>query len=47
MLVDESLLRLPDLYFEAGGHEDLLHVTGRAFGMLARDSLHGRISAPN
>jgi Ala-tRNA(Pro) deacylase len=47
MLVDESLLRLPDLYFEAGGHEDLLHVTGRAFGMLARDSLHGRISAPH
>jgi len=47
MLVDESLLRLPDLYFEGGGHEDLVHVTDRAFGMLAHDAAHGRISELN
>ena len=47
MLIDESLLRLPDLYFEAGDHEDLVHVTSRAFEMLARDARHGRISRPH
>ena len=47
MLVDESLLRLPDLYFEAGGHEDLVHVTDRAFGMLTRNAVHGKISELN
>jgi Ala-tRNA(Pro) deacylase len=44
MLIDESLMRLPDLYFEAGGHEDLVHVSDRAFGMLAGNALRGRIS---
>lgn len=47
MVVDESLLRLPDLYFEAGGHEDLVHVTDLAFGMLAPRARHGRISQLN
>ena len=47
MLVDDSLLRLPDLYFEAGDHEDLVHMSGEAFRALAGQSLHGRISAPN
>ena len=31
MLVDDSLLRLPDLYLEGGDHETLLHVDSDAF----------------
>jgi len=42
--IDESLLRLPDVYFEAGDHEDLVHVTGSAFKSLMAGSLEGRIS---
>ena len=44
MVVDESLMRLPDLYFEGGDHEDLIHVSDRAFGNLARNAIQGRIS---
>lgn len=44
MLVDESLLRLPDLYFEAGDHEDLVHLDRSAFGRLTGDCRHGSIS---
>ena len=44
MVVDESLLRLPDLYFEAGNHEDLVHVSDRAFARLARSAMSGRIT---
>ncbi len=40
--VDDSLLRLPDVYFEAGDHEGLVHVTGESFRRLIGASLHGR-----
>jgi Ala-tRNA(Pro) deacylase len=46
-VIDDSLLRLPDLYFEAGDHEDLVHVSGEMFRKLQRDALHGRISRPH
>ncbi len=47
MLVDDSLLRLPDLYLEGGDHEGLVHVSGEAFHLLMGDSAHGRISRPH
>ena len=47
VFVDDSLLQLPDLYFEAGGHEDLVHVSHDAFEKLAAASGHGRIGMPN
>jgi len=47
MLVDDSLLRLPDVYLEGGDHEELVHVTGDSFHVLTGDSAHGRISKPH
>jgi Ala-tRNA(Pro) deacylase len=46
-VVDDSLLRLPDLYLEAGDHEDLVHVSGSAFRELLRGSAHARFGRPN
>lgn len=43
MLVDDSLLRLPDVYFEGGDHEELVHVGRDAFHKLVDGALHGRI----
>jgi len=40
--VDDSLLRLPDVYFEAGDHEGLVHVSGEAFRRLVGASTRGR-----
>jgi Ala-tRNA(Pro) deacylase len=45
--IDDSLLRLPDVYFEAGDHEGLVHITGGAFKELMSGALHGRISRPH
>lgn len=47
MLVDDSLLRMPDVYFEGGDHEDLVHVGRDAFHKLMEDALHGRIRRLN
>ena len=46
-VIDESLLRLPDLYFEAGDHEDLVHVSGEMFRQLQKRALHGKIGRPH
>ena len=41
MLVDESLLALDDVYFEAGDHQSLVHVAGGDFRALVRGCVHG------
>ncbi len=46
MLVDESLLRMPDLYIEGGDHEDLVHLRRDAFHKLVENAAHGRIGVP-
>jgi len=46
-LVEDSLLRLPDVYLEGGDHEELVHVSGMAFRALVAQSLHGRFSRPH
>lgn len=45
--IDDVLLRLPDVYFEAGDHEELVHVSREAFAGLLPRSSHGRYSRPN
>lgn len=41
---DDSLTGLPDVYFEAGDHDDVVHMSGDAFLELLSGSLHGRFS---
>ena len=46
-LTDDSLLRMPDVYLEAGDHEDFVHLSGSAFRALLAQGQHGRISRPH
>lgn len=41
---DDSLAGLADIYFEAGDHDDVVHMSGDAFLELLSGSLHGRFS---
>jgi Ala-tRNA(Pro) deacylase len=41
VLVDDSLLGLEDVYFEAGDHVELVHLAGDDFRKLMRDAAHG------
>jgi Ala-tRNA(Pro) deacylase len=41
---DETLDGLDEVYFEAGDHEDVIHMKGSAFLQLLTDSLHGHFS---
>ena len=43
---DDSLMDSADLYFEAGDHENLVHVRTEDFLELLRDRQHGYFSAP-
>lgn len=43
-VVDDSLMNAPDVYFEAGDHEDLVHVRGLEFLTLMMGARHGRFS---
>ncbi len=45
-LLDDELMTHSDIYFEAGDHEDLVHVAGAAFRELLSHSEHGRFSRP-
>ena len=42
---DDSLAGLTDIYFEAGDHDDVVHMSGDAFLELLSGSLHGRFSS--
>jgi Ala-tRNA(Pro) deacylase len=41
VIVDDALLAQPDVYFEAGDHEALVHVSGKAFTTLMAGARHG------
>jgi len=43
-VLDESLAECEDIYFEAGDHRDVVHVTGKDFLMLLAGSRRGRFS---
>lgn len=40
VVIDDSLAWQPDIYFEAGDHTDLVHLTGEAFQDLLADAEH-------
>lgn len=42
--VDDTLRDRPDVYFEAGDHETLVHMSGREFDRLMADAAHGQFS---
>lgn len=43
-IVDDSITEEPEVYFEGGDHETLVHMNGATFANLMRDASHGRIS---
>ncbi len=43
-LVDDSLLQKDDVYFEAGDHEEVIHISGKQFQNLVGGARHGRFS---
>ena len=44
-LVDESIAEQPDIYFEAGDHEQLIHVSAEAFeALMGANVRHGYFS---
>jgi Ala-tRNA(Pro) deacylase len=45
VIVDDSLIGQPELYFEAGDHRTLIHVGHDAFERLMAGAMHGRITA--
>lgn len=44
VIIDESLLNQPEVYFEAGDHEALVHMSGKAFGAVMSGAPHGRFT---
>lgn len=43
-VVDEALAAQPDIYFEAGDHEELIHVSGREYRTIMSVATQGHIS---
>ena len=43
-VLDDSLMEVPDVYFEAGDHRGLVHVSGTDFQRLIAGAPHGDIS---
>ncbi|MCU7879733.1 MAG: YbaK/EbsC family protein [Candidatus Thiodiazotropha sp. (ex Lucinoma aequizonata)] len=43
-LVDASLLKQPDLYFESGDHEKLIHISVEKFRELETEAVIGEFS---
>ena len=44
-VVDDALAEQPDIYFEAGDHEQLIHVSAETFQALLGDAIrHGHFS---
>jgi Ala-tRNA(Pro) deacylase len=44
---DDALAACAEIYFEAGDHEDVVHLRGRDFLRLLQGSLHGSFSRPD
>ncbi len=44
MMVDEQLVEQPEIYFEAGDHEHLVHLSGAEYRKLIQGAERGRIS---
>lgn len=46
VVVDDELLDQDELYFEAGDHEDLIHVNADTFQIIMREAEHAAFCAP-
>jgi Ala-tRNA(Pro) deacylase len=46
MIWDDSLMAQPDLYFEAGDHERLVHIKTGDYVKLAGNAWHGQFTVP-
>lgn len=46
VVVEESLVDAPDVYFEGGDHSTIVHVTGDAFRQLMKEGRTARFSHP-
>lgn len=46
-IIDDSLGKQPEVYFEAGDHRSLVHMDQGAFAQLTRDARHGQFSEPS
>ncbi len=44
VIYDEKLVAAGDLYFEAGDHRNLVHISGNDFNALMRDARHGEFT---
>jgi len=44
VIVDDSLVQQPDIYFEGGDHANLIHLNGATFEKLMADARHGRFT---
>jgi len=45
-IIDDSLVAQPDVYFEGGDHESLVHLDRGEFARLTDRAQHGRFSEP-
>lgn len=43
-IYDDSIAEQPEIYFEGGDHETLVHMSGAAFRNLMADAQHGRFT---
>jgi Ala-tRNA(Pro) deacylase len=46
-VIDDSIAERPEVFFEAGDHTTLVHVTGAQFNRLTAGAQHGRFSRHN
>jgi Ala-tRNA(Pro) deacylase len=44
VIIDDSLNEQPEIFFEGGDHQELIHVAGADFQRLLPDALHGSFS---
>jgi Ala-tRNA(Pro) deacylase len=44
MIVDDSIEEQPEVYFEAGDHATLIHMSHAQFATLTATARHGRFS---
>ncbi|HEY9580617.1 MAG TPA: YbaK/EbsC family protein [Rhizorhapis sp.] len=44
LIVDDNIDRQPDIYFEAGDHESLIHMSHDEFSRLTANARHGNFS---
>jgi Ala-tRNA(Pro) deacylase len=45
-IVDDSLEKQPDVFFEAGDHKSLVHMEGPEFSRVMKSARHGQFSEP-